>query len=427
MAQAGRLVATLVLGLALGSTGAAQQQPQTSHGEKGTERSPGENGTASKLRAWADRQEDRYESFVKRFERVGLTPEVGTLGQGSGLAAGLTFRRSAIVGSPLDLESFAGFSYRGYERYELRLGLLRDRKTRTTLRPADDHIASHFDAFTTRMPGANAYVDVRYRHSPLHRYFGMGPVTRNEDRTSFLMRGASYDAVVEYQATEWLGFAARGGILDTEAGPGGDTKRPSTELLFDDRSAPGLARQPAFFHVGAATVLDGRDSAEAPRSGGMVGLLVWRFDAMASDIDDFSRLAFDARYFVPASARSVLALRALTSRDFADEGGRVPFYMRQTLGGGDTLRGFERARFRDNALLNLSAEYRYGLHPMIELAGFADVGQVAPQLAAMSLGRFETSWGAGLRFKHRGSVKFRVDWAFSHEGQRLILSTGPVF
>jgi hypothetical protein len=412
-----RLFLAAAVACALSTTISAQQaQEQTRKG-----------GTVHKLREWADKQEDRVERIAKRFDSVGITPEVGTLGQGSGLAAGATFRKNRVAGSPLDLETGVGFSYRGYERYDFRLGLLTDRKGRTTLRPADDHIASHFDAYKERVPGFGMYVDVRYRHSPLHRFFGMGPVTRDEDRTSFLLRGASYDLVTEYQATRWLGFAVRGGILDFEVGPGGDTKRPSTELVFDDGAAPGLRRQPAYFHAGLATAIDGRDSAEAPRSGGMIGLMAWRFDSIDTARDDFSRLAMDARYYVPASGRSVLAFRALASRDFADSGGRVPFYMEQTLGGGDTLRGFERARFRDAALMNVSAEYRFDVHPMVELAGFGDVGQVAPRLSNLAARRFQTSWGAGLRFKHRGSVKFRADWAISREGQRLILSTGPVF
>jgi outer membrane protein assembly factor BamA len=182
-----------------------------------------------------------------------------------------------------------------------------------------------------------------------------------------------------------------------------------------------------YVHAGAALAIDRRDSASAPRSGGLLGLLAWRFDALDTAADDFSRVALDGRYFSPVTAASVVALRALTSTDIGDGRARVPFYMQQTLGGGDTLRGFERARFRGPSLVNLSAEYRWDVHPRIELAGFGDVGQVASSLRTLAPRRFESIWGAGVRVKKTGAVKFRLDFAISREGRRLMLSTAPVF
>ncbi len=175
--------------------------------------------------------------------------------------------------------------------------------------------------------------------------------------------------------------------------------------------------------------LDGRDSAAAPRAGGMLGVMLSRFDGRGGSEADFWRVASDARYFVPASARSVVALRLLTSSDHAGDGARVPFYLQQPLGGGDTLRGFDRARFRDASLLLMSGEYRFDVHPAIELAGFIDAGQVAPKLGSLSLAQFESSWGGGVRWKSgsKRTVKFRVDYAVSSTSRHLILSASPAF
>jgi hypothetical protein len=394
---------------------------------KPDETEPRARGKVESLRLWFGRQQDRYERFSKRLERFGVSPDVGTLGQGSGVAVGATYFGSNVGPRGVDLEASSGFSIRGYEVYELRIGGLDGRDGRTTLRPADAHVATQFDSTPDGTHGPAVYLDVRYRHSPLHRYFGAGPDSREADHTSFLMRGASYDLVTEYQPRRWLGLAARGGLLDLDVGAGGDPRHPSTELAFTDLSAPGLARQPRFLHLGTAVTLDGRDSAAAPRSGGMAGVMFSRFQSLGGSEEDFSRAALDARYFVPVSSRSVVALRMLTSSDFAVDSGRVPFYLQQTLGGGDTLRGFQRARFRDRSLLHVSAEYRFDVHRKLELAGFYDVGQVAPSLSAVSVGHLDRSWGAGLRLKGHRGVKFRVDLAFSREGRRLILSRGVVF
>ena len=378
-----------------------------------------------RIRAWIEKQRDRYDVAADRLESVGLAPEIGTLGHGSGLAAGLRFRRGLAPG--IDAEAAASFSYRGYERYDLRVGRLAGRKSRTTLRPADDDVTSQFDAFTDRAPGLGFYADLRYRHSPQIRFFGIGSDTAADDRTSFLARGASYDLVAEYQPRKWLGVAARAGVLDLEVGPAQGGSAPSTGAVFDERTAPALSQQPLYVHAGAALVLDRRDSASAPRSGGLLGLLAWRFDALDTAAADFSRVALDGRYFVPVTVASVVALRAVTSMDIGDGRGRVPFYLQQTLGGGDTLRGFERARFRGPSLVNLSAEYRWDVHPWIELAGFGDGGQVGSSLRTLAPRRLETSWGAGVRVKKSGAVKFRLDFATSREGRRLIFSTSPAF
>ncbi len=387
------------------------------------------HGTVEKLRNWTGEQEASYRRVAARLREYGVTPSVGSLGPGSGIAVGLTFRRERRPDFPLDLEASAAFSYRGYERYDLRLGLLGAGGSRTSIGPPDDPVSSQFDAFDRIERGFAVYGHLRYRRSPLNRFFGPGSDSRAIDNTSYQLSGASYELVTEYQPREQVGFAIRGGLLDFAIGRGGDSSVPSAGRLFDESRAPGItaARQPLVFHVAAAVALDGRDSAEAPRSGAMAGLLLERFDSVGSLRHDFTRVAFDARCYVPAKARSVVALRVLASGDFADRGARVPFYLQQTLGGSDTLRGFERALFRDASLLAFSAEYRFDVHRTVELAAFGDVGQVAGGFGRMSFDSFRTAIGAGVRVKIGGAVRLRADWAVGREGHRLVLAAGPSF
>lgn len=435
--------AFFIVALAVATSAAAQQPPSekpagTTGTNGGTNGEPEKkearkdeqpSGFVAKTQAWVEKQQQRFRKVTKPITDAGFSAEIGTLGQGSGLAAALNWRRDRLFGSPIDIESSAGYSYRGYELYDVRFGRLRDFKSRTSLRSGDAHIATQFDAYKEREPGFGLYGNIRYRHSPMNRYWGMGPDTPQDARTSFATRGASYEIVTEYQASTFFGIGARGGILDFEVAPGGDTKRPSTHSMFDDSTAPGLLRQPAYAYAAVGTSFDTRDVPALPRSGGLLGLLASRFDAINTGPEDlsFNRVALDGRYFVPATSRSVVALRVLTLRDFPDKGGRVPFYMMQTLGGGDTLRGFERARFTDTALVNLTAEYRFNVHKYVELAAFGDAGQVAHGFSDFSLPDFQTSFGTGVRIKHKESILLRADWAFGREGQRLILSMGPVF
>jgi len=404
-----------------------QGRPQTvERGASDTRGNASSQGTVEKLRSWADDQQGGYRQVIARLRRLGISPEFGSLGPGSGIGGGLTFRREIGSSFPIDLESSARFTYRGYQRYDLRIGLVAGGEHRTSLQPPDQYIGSQLESADVRRPGLGIYADIRYRHSPLNRFFGQGNESSAGSQTSYTLSGGSYELVAEYQANEWLGFAARGGLLDFDIGRGRDAAHPSTISLFGEDAAPGIARQPMFLHLAGGVAIEGRDSVEAPRSGGAVGLLVERFDSRSRDYD-FTRVALDARYFVPATRRSVVALRALTSHDMADAGARVQFYLQHTLGGSETLRGFDRARFRDSSLVALSAEYRFDVHPAVELAAFGDFGQVASSFGHMSFDRFRTAVGAGVRFKTGGVVRFRVDWAVSREGHRLVLSAGPSF
>ena len=433
----------VLLGVVLSCSTAVMAQQPTGEKPVGTSGTNGEakeekakeekkeqpSGFVAKAQAWGEKQYERVSRVTRPMTDAGFTPEIGTLGQGSGLAAGLRWRMDSLGGSPVGIETFAGYSYHGYELYDLRVGMVRDRKMRTTLQPPDAHIASHFDLFRQRVAGLGLYGHVQYRHSPQHRYWGLGPGAREEDASSFLMRGAIYEMVAEYQRSPFFGIAGRAGIIDIEVAPGGDTDRPPTQALFDDTTAPGLRRQPAYAHIAGAMTFDTRDAPGTPRTGGLLGLLASRFNAINVGPENlsFSRVALDGRYFLPATSRSVVALRFLTSRDFADSGGRVPFYLQQTLGGGDVLRGFDRGRVRGTSLVTMSAEYRFDVHKYVELAAFGDAGQVTQSFLDIAPGRFETSWGFGVRAKHKGNVMFRTDVAFSREGHRLIFSAGPVF
>src|SRR5262245_46770618 len=59
------------------------------------------------LRDWADEQAERYNRVASEMERYGISPLIGTLGQGSGLAFGVNYQRDVV--GPADIEGSAGF------------------------------------------------------------------------------------------------------------------------------------------------------------------------------------------------------------------------------------------------------------------------------------------------------------------------------
>ena len=123
----------------------------------------------------------------------------------------------------------------------------------------------------------------------------------------------------------------------------------------------------------------------------------------------------------------MVAAGALLSSDLTGEGGATPFYLQASLGGGVTLRVFLSLRFRDQAMVHGTVEYRWRAHRFVELAPFFDVGTVGRGFSRLSLGSLKTSQGIGFRVRTARRALGRLDWAWGEEGQRVVLGTGPAF
>ena len=127
-----------------------------------------------------------------------------------------------------------------------------------------------------------------------------------------------------------------------------------------------------------------------------VGIAFSRFDDRHGNAFEFNRVIVDVReYIALGSNRHVVALRQVTSLTEPDSGSRVPFYMQSTLGGSAFLRGYSSVRFRGDKLLALEGEYRFELHPKVELALIYEAGKVFPTMREFDVRNMLRSWGAG--------------------------------
>ena len=352
-------------------------------------------------------------------------PMIGTIETGSGLAAGIRANHSIF-------QAAGAYSFAGYQQVEGQIGWNAPRRG-FFFRPIRYEYEDVFDLPSTRQGGEEInqgkllYFEFRYRDLSQIDFFGVGPDSLHSSLTNFEQRDSSFVGVTGYQFSRKFRFAVRTGYTIYALSGGDDDDEPDTSALFGDTDAPGLAREPDFFIIGPAALLDLRDVPENPHSGGALGLSFTRFQPRSGDFA-FSRYLFDARYFMPLRDPSrVAAFWFHTSIDHADRSNRVPFYLQQALGGSQMLRGFDNFRFRDSKLLYLSGEYRWEVKPAMEIAGFFDAGKVFSERQDFNLRNLRTSYGAGFRFKTEGGVVFRVDFARSSEENRIVFRFGPSF
>jgi Omp85 superfamily domain len=254
-----------------------------------------------------------------------------------------------------------------------------------------------------------------YRYNPQEDFWGLGIDSLKDDRVSFLVDYRDYQGRAIVRPVRWFEVGTRFGRLDGSIGRGTDKRFPSIEERFTDATAPGLAVQPDYAYGEVFAALDYRDQDDNARDGGFYSLS-WR---EYSDLD-FDRYSFRAvdlllqQFFPIFDKKRVFALQARlqSAATDMDAGQQVPFYFKPTLGGSTSHRGFNDYRFRDDAALNVNAEYRWEAFSGLDMALFSDWGTVAPNIGRMKMAQMKNAYGIGFRFNTYKSVLFRVDLGF---------------
>jgi outer membrane protein assembly factor BamA len=209
---------------------------------------------------------------------------------------------------------------------------------------------------------------------------------------------------------------------------GHDDRFTPTEDLYTERTTPGIQLQSDFFQGGGFIQYDWRDNPGGPRSGGNYLAQYSSFSDLRRSLFSFDRVDLEAQQYIPFfNQRRVFAFRGRIEATSPHDGSRVPFYLQPTLGGSEDLRGFRPFRFYDNNALILNGEYRWEIFSGLDMALFADAGQVFDDWHKINMGNLKTDAGFGFRFNVRNDVFLRIDTAFSSEGFQIWVKFNNVF
>jgi outer membrane protein assembly factor BamA len=338
--------------------------------------------------------------IMERFQAglYGFHPVIGGMQTGSGFALGTSYSKDGFQASTQG-------SLNGYQKHELRFSVPRLLSDRVF---ADIH--------TT------------YRNYPQEDFFGTGSDSRAEDRANYRLEDISYGGEVGFRLKEHVKAGTHLRWIKTNVGAGTDARFPSITSVFDVTDLPGVDQQPSYLQTGAFLEVDYRDEPANPRAGGRYMAKWSSFQDRKVGLYDFSRYDIEVQQYIPFfNHRRVIALRGKTTLTRTAEGQEIPFFILPAMGGSEDLRGFTEFRFRDRNLLLLNAEYRWEAFSGLDLALFADAGQVAPRARQLDLGELKTAAGAGFRFNTAKNVFLRFDVGFSKEGSRVFMKFGHVF
>ena len=405
------------------------------------------NVTGSREEEWTAKRQEKLSQIVPeklstterillKIEKGGLRvrfksiyPGIGNLGSGSGFAPQIRFWQRDFPIHFLDLQATAAYSTRSYQQYTFQIGRILQQGVEPLLGQGGTGGLSEFRGVRRRASTGFLYGDFAYRDFPQEDFFGIGPNSLEENRTDYAIKSRTYGVVAGYRFANIAVVGARAGLLKIDINEGTDDRFPNTEDLFNDDQAPGLLVQPDnYFRFNTAFVLDYREKPGNAHTGGMIGFSYTRFNDTDTNTFDFHRYTIDAKQFISlGSVQRVLALHFLSSFDDPDTGSRVPFYLQESLGGADTLRGFIEYRFRDVNRMLMQAEYRWEAAPALEFALFYDTGKVFADRDDFDFKNLEKDWGFGVRFKFPQALFLRIDIAKSNEATRFYFKFNSAF
>ena len=170
-------------------------------------------------------------------------------------------------------------------------------------------------------------------------------------------------------------------------------------------------------------IFDSRDNVYDPHEGKRMAYSVEWAGGLGGDFD-FTKFTADWRYYYRAGGESVWALNL--GAGYAD--GDMPLSQRFSMGGSDTLRGYEDDQFRGNSMVKATLEYRFPIVKKVQGVLFTDNGYAWDKRHEdeFDFGLIKNSYGVGLRINSPlGPVK--LDYGYGEDGGKFHFSFGGQF
>jgi len=368
---------------------------------------------------WPERSSPIAE-IVNNFVERGLLDGVQSgLGGGNGIQFVLGGMRSGQGAA-------FGVGYRRSDLFNDRLGF------RWTVRGTYDlawmtDLQIYFPPLQSRRGFLDLYA--RYEYSPQMDYYGEGPTTSLEQRSSYRLEDYFLWARGGWAFFDYLRVGGTFGGYNASTGPGKRRGVPSIEEEFDSAAIPGFEGNGDFYHTGVFVQFDWRDNPGGPRFGGNYKLEWTKYWDLTEE-DKFNFWKIDGiidQYWPYANRTRVFALHIQGTYTFTREGQDVPFYLQPTLGGNDDLRAFQRYRFHANNRFYVNFEHRWYAFSGLDMALFVDAGKVSDDARLLYREDLRVGGGVGFRFKLAETVIMRIDQAYGNEGYRFMWTFNNIF
>jgi hypothetical protein len=256
----------------------------------------------------------------------------------------------------------------------------------------------------------------RWEDAPDLRFFGLGIHAPLSGEATYGLRSTDVGGELRVRAWRHVGYGA-------------DLTFTRVQSADGDGNVPviGTTTSSDWWRTGVFAEVDTRRSPGYTTTGGLYRVALRRYDGRGA-APAFERTEIDLRQFVPVLHENwIVALQARADLTASGAGIEVPFFMLPSLGGRDSLPGFDNDRFTDRNALLLRGELRWTAAPVVDMAVFVDSGTVSSTVGGLNLRSLEHSWGLGARIHGDTYTALRLQIARSPQGWRYNLAQGVSF
>ena len=261
----------------------------------------------------------------------------------------------------------------------------------------------------------------RHKFLPDEPFFGIGPDTDFEDdRSNFAHKQTTAQVAVGANLDERFTAKVMVGFEVNRTSPGRNKRHDSTTDVETSEPLPGLETGVNLARFQVEVRHDSRNRPVRPRSGGVELLRVGFFQESGGDQFGFwkATLDFSRQFHLFYNRTLIFRVAGEITEPFSDRD--IPFYYLSELGRKETIRGFQRGRFRDLDMLFGSAEYRYPIWQIMDAFLFVDAGQVAHDIFNdFSISDLQVGYGVGIQIWGREGVISSLAVGKSKDGFRV--------
>lgn len=263
---------------------------------------------------------------------------------------------------------------------------------------------------------------LNYRFLPQEKFYGIGQDTKRSEVSGYDRELSVASVGMEIPlAKAWSLFGLAHYEHDNIYQNSGDDY-PSLQTVYSDAALAGLDTRVKIVQYQAGIAIDTRNRLGNPTSGGEVVFSGSYFQDAGGDDFNFWKAQGDVRQYLHLGHNRVLSVRLALEVSEPVGDGQIPFYYLSELGEVETIRGYDRGRFRDEDMALASLEYNIPLWYRIDSFLFADAGQVAKDIGKeFNRERMRFGLGGGIKVRDSKDVIAILQVGVGRETVRVYL------
>ncbi len=271
--------------------------------------------------------------------------------------------------------------------------------------------------------GNSLYGDfaANYGFYPDELFYGIGNQISTRQKASYALRSFNVQLGLGFHLHKHTALEIQTGYSTNNTLKSKDRKNKVITDIYQPSELPGLKVIASFFQIQPTLKFDFKNRQGNPNAGwdGEIGGGLF----LQANGDDFGfwKMSTTVNRYVHLFRNRVLVLKAGGEMTESVSGKAIPFYYLSQLGKSETVRGFERGRYRDKDSVWGSLEYRYPIRSdLLDFVLFADAGQVADNIfKKFSLNHLKPGFGGGLRIWTEQALVARLELGKSKDGFRF--------